>query len=265
MKPKVLIFSGYGFQSEEETKLGFELAGANVDIVHINDLIENLYHLSDYQILAFPGGFSYGDDTGSGNAYANKLKNHLWEDMQNFVMKDKLIIGICNGFQVLVNLGFVPAFGSKYGERTVALVHNESSRLICRWVDMKVITNSPWLINMTTFSAPIAHGEGKFYAPADILDKLHKKKLVAIKYTKGNIANYQDYPVNPNGSIDDIAGIIDESGRILGLMPHPERGIFSFQRPDFGFIKESCKRRGEKIPKFSDSIQIFINAVNYFS
>lgn len=265
IKPKVLIFSGYGFQGEEETKLGFELAGANADIVHINDLIDNLFHLSDYQILAFPGGFSYGDDTGSGNAYANKLKNHLWDDIQKYITKDKLIIGICNGFQVLVNLGLVPAFGTGYGQRNVALLHNQSSRLVCRWVDLKITTESPWLINIKTFSAPIAHGEGKFYASADIIAKLHKNNLIALKYIRGNISNYQDYPANPNGSIDDIAGIIDQTGHILGLMPHPERGIFSFQRPDFGFIKESCKRLGKKIPEYSDSIQIFKNAVNYFS
>lgn len=266
IKPKVLIFSGYGFQGEEETKLGFALAGASADIVHINDLIGGIYHLNQYQILAFPGGFSYGDDTGSGNAYANKVKNHLWSKLQKFVAADKLIIGICNGFQVLVNLGFVPALDGHYGERSVALLHNDSARLVCRWVDMEVTNKiSPWLLNIKSFSAPIAHGEGKFYASSGVMEILRKNKLIALKYFKGNISTYQDYPPNPNGSIDDIAGITDESGRILGLMPHPERGIYSFQRPDFGIIKESCKRRGEEIPEFSDSIQIFRNAVNYFT
>lgn len=266
MKPKVLVFSGYGLQSEQETKLGFDLAGGTAEIVHINDLIDGIKKIKNYQILAIPGGFSYGDDTGSGNAYANKLRNHLWDDIQNFVKKDKLIIGICNGFQVLVNLGLVPAlFARRYGQRSAALLHNDSSRLICRWVDLQIITQSPWFLNMKTFSAPVAHGEGKFYATADIITKLRKNKLIALKYIKGKICKYQDYPANPNGSLDDIAGITDISGRILGLMPHPERGIFSYQRPDFGFIKESCKRKGEKIPEYSDSIQIFKNAVNYFS
>lgn len=266
MKPKVLVFSGYGFHSEEETKFGFELFGAKADIVHINDLTLGIYNLKDYQILAFPGGFSYGDDTGSGNAYAHKLKNHLWDDLQRFISRDKLIIGICNGFQVLVNLGLVPALSGHYGKRTAALLHNDSARLVCRWVDMKVTSSlSPWLYGIDTFSAPIAHGEGKFYASKDLLKKIQKKKLIALQYIKGKIAKYQDYPANPNGSALDIAGITDESGRVLGLMPHPERGIFSFQRPDFGLIKESCKRKGETIPQYSDSIQIFKNAVNYFS
>ncbi len=265
MKPKVLVFSGYGFHSEEETKFGFELFGAKADIVHINDIIEGKFHLGDYQILAFPGGFSYGDDTGSGNAYAHKLKNHLWEDLQSFISRDKLIIGICNGFQVLVNLGLLPALGGHYGQRTAALLHNDSARLVCRWVDMKVTSLSPWLNGMDTFSAPIAHGEGKFYASDDILKKIREKKLIALQYIKGKIAKYQDYPANPNGSRLDIAGITDESGRILGLMPHPERGIFSFQRPDFGIMKEISKRNLKALPQYSDSIQIFKNAVNYFS
>lgn len=265
IKPKVLVFSGYGFHSEEETKFGFDLFGAKADIVHINDLIDNKYRLKNYQILAFPGGFSYGDDTGSGNAYALKLKNHLWEDLQRFITGDKLIIGICNGFQVLVNLGLVPAIDGRYGVRTAALLHNNSSRLICRWVDMKVTSKSPWLSGMYTFSAPIAHGEGKFYASSEVLSKIKEKNLISLQYTIGKIAKYQNYPANPNGSLFDIAGITDESGRILGLMPHPERGIFAFQRPDFGIIKEKLKRKSEIIPKYSDSIQIFKNAVNYFS
>jgi len=108
-KPKVLVFSGYGLNCEEETKYAFELAGATAEIVHINDLIDGIKKIKDYQILTFPGGFSYGDDTGSGNAFANKLKNHLWKDLEKFIKEDKLIIGICNGFQIMVNLGLLPA------------------------------------------------------------------------------------------------------------------------------------------------------------
>jgi len=265
MKPKALVFSGHGFHSEEETKLGFELAGARAEIVHINDLIQRKYRLKDYHILAFPGGFSYGDDTGSGNAYANTVRNHIWEEVQKFVEQNKLVIGICNGFQVLVNLGLVPAFNGSYGERNVGLLHNESARLVCRYVDMKVVTQTPWLKGIDTLSAPIAHGEGKFFASNNILQELKKKKLIALKYYKGSICEYQNYPANPNGSLEDIAGIIDESGHVLGLMPHPERGIFSFQRPDFGYVKEHYKRTGKKLPKLSNNIQVFKNAVEYFT
>lgn len=265
MKPKALVFSGYGLNSEEETAFGFELAGASADIVHINDLVDSLYDLNKYQILAFPGGFSYGDDTGAGNAYANKLRNHLWEEMGKFINQDKLVIGICNGCQITVNLGIVPAFNRHYGERDAALLHNESARLVTRWTDMKVTAKSPWLEGINEISLPIAHGEGKFYASKENLKKLHDKKQIALRYIYGPMSNYLDVPANPNGSIDDIAAISDETGRILGIMPHPERGMFFIQRPDSGFLKEKYRREGRPIPEFSDGLQIFKNAVKYFS
>jgi phosphoribosylformylglycinamidine synthase len=264
MKPKVLIFSGYGLNSEEETAYGFDLAGAEADIVHINDLVDGLYKLSDYQILAFPGGFAYGDNTGAGNAYANKLRNHLWEDVEKFISKDKLVIGICNGCQIVANLGLVPAFDKHYGERQVALMNNESARFTTRWVDMKVKAESPWLTGIDTLSLPVAHGEGKFFADRTSLERLRNEKLIALQYFKGQMSTYLDLPANPNGSVDGIAGIIDETGRILGLMPHPERGMFFVQRPDWTLLKEEFLRKGNTLPEFSDGLQIFKNAVQYF-
>lgn len=264
MKPKVLVLSGYGLNSEEETAYGFELAGASADIVHINDIVDRIYDLKNYQILAFPGGFSYGDDTGAGNAYANKVRNHLWAEVEKFINQDKLVIGICNGCQITANLGLVPAFNRHYGERQVALLHNESARLVTRWTDMKVMTKSPWLEGIEQLSLPIAHGEGKFYASKESLKELHDKKQIALQYIRGEVSNYLDVPANPNGSIDNIAAISDETGRILGIMPHPERGMFFVQRPDSGFLKEKYKREGKPIPEFSDGLQIFKNAVKYF-
>src|SRR3989338_7645473 len=200
MKPKILVFSGYGLNCEEETKYGFELAGAVADIIHINDLIGGRVKLSDYQILAVPGGFSYGDDTGSGNAYANKLRNHLWQDFLRFIKQDKLIIGICNGFQILVNLGLLPALNKDYGRRTVALMPNDSARYTVRFVDLKVENNkSPWVKGIDTLSIPIAHGEGKFYADKEILKQLNKKKLIAFRYFNGESCKYQNLKANPNG------------------------------------------------------------------
>lgn len=265
MKPKVLVFSGYGLNSEEETAYGFELAGASADIVHINDLVDSLCDLNKYQVLAFPGGFSYGDDTGAGNAYANKLRNHLWGEMEKFIGQDKLVIGICNGCQIAANLGLVPAFNRHYGERQVALLHNDSARFVTRWTDMKVMTKSPWLEGIKQLSLPIAHGEGKFFANKVSLKQLHDKKQIALQYIQGPMCNYLDLPANSNGSTDNIAGIIDETGRILGLMPHPERGMFFVQRPDSAFLKEKYRREGKPIPEFSDGLQIFKNAVKYFS
>jgi phosphoribosylformylglycinamidine synthase subunit PurQ / glutaminase len=263
-KPNVLVFSGYGLNSEEETALGFELAGARSDIVHINDLINGEIKINKYQILSFPGGFAYGDDTGAGNAYANKIKNHLWDEVSRFIEGDKLVIGICNGCQIVHNLGLVPAFSKNYGKREVALTTNNSSRFKTRWTDMKVLSDSPWLMGIKTISLPIAHGEGNFYTSETNVQKLNTNRQIALKYTKGEMSEYLDYPANPNGSIDDIAGITDETGKILGLMPHPERGMFFNQMPNWPLVKESNKRSKTSLPNEGPGLQIFKNAVKYF-
>ncbi len=263
-KPKTIILSGYGLNCEEETKYAFELAGGVADIVHINDLIDGSYRLDNYQILAVPGGFSYGDDTGSGNAYANKLKNHLWGKLIKFIQKDKLVIGICNGFQILVNLGLLPALNKKYGNREVALVNNDSFRYTVRWVDLKIENNTPWFRDIKKISLPIAHGEGKFYTTDKILSQSKKGNMVAAKYTNGEICRYQSLIANPNGSMDDIAAITDESGRILGMMPHPERAIFFTQLPNWPLLKEKYLRENKSLPEYGPGLQIFKNAVNYF-
>lgn len=264
MKPHALVFSGYGLNCEEETKFAFETAGATADIVHINDLIDNKSLLKKYQIMAFPGGFAYGDDTGSGNAYANRLRGHLWAELETFAKKDHLIVGICNGFQILVNLGLLPALQWQYGSRQVGLLHNISARYMDRWVDIQAVNNSPWLTKKTSYTVPIAHGEGRLYASKKTLDEMKKKKCIALQYIKGEICAYQNLPANPNGSIEDIAGITDESGRILGLMPHPERAMFFTQLPNWPLLKEQYKWQKKQLPKTGPGLQIFKNAVNYF-
>jgi len=263
-KPKVLVFAGYGLNSEDETAFGFNWAGADAQIVHINDIIDGQYKINDYQILAFPGGFSYGDDTGSGNAYANKLRNHLWEQVQKFLEKDKLIIGICNGCQIVANLGLIPAFAHHYGKREVAMLHNQSARLVTRWLDMKVTTRTPWLDGIENLSLPIAHGEGKFYLDETNLKKLHKNKQIALQYVKGEMSTYLDLPTNPNGSLDDIAGVIDETGKVLALMPHPERGMFFTQMPNWQVTKQEYLKNKQTLPQEGPGLQIFKNAVQYF-
>lgn len=265
IRPCVLIFSGYGLNCEEETKYAFEASGAEANIVHINDLIDQPKKLNNYQILALPGGFSYGDDTGSGNAYAQKLRNHLWREIEDFVLKNKLIIGICNGFQILVNLGLLPALNKKCGKREVALTHNTSACYTVRWVDLDVQNKTPWLAGIKKLSLPIAHGEGKFYAPEKVLNQLYKKNLIALKYVEGEICKYQSLPINPNGALDDIAGITNETGLILGLMPHPERAIFFTQLPHWTYLKEKYQREGKSLPTDGPGLQIFRNAVYYSS
>lgn len=253
-QPKVIVLSGYGLNCEEETAFAFELAGAKADIVHINDLISKKKKLANYQIMAVPGGFAYGDDTGSGRAYANKLRNHLFADIQKFVESDKLVIGICNGFQVITQLGLVPG----------ALTFNSGGRYIDRWVDLKVVGKSPWLEGIKTLSVPIAHGEGNYFADSKTLRKMKEGKALALEYIEGEVCKYQDLPANPNGSIKNIAGALAYEGRVLGLMPHPERGMFFSQLPNAPYLREKYKRSGKSVPKFAGGLQIFKNAVNYF-
>ena len=260
--PRTLILSGYGINCEDETARAFNRAGAQADIVHINDLIAQPTRLNDYQILAIPGGFSFGDDLGSGKAFAAKVNNHLQDKMREFATDDKLIIGICNGFQILVALGLTPALDGKYGERQVALLHNESARYIDRWVDVECSGSSPWVQNLGTISVPIAHGEGKFYANPATLQTLNQKGLIAARYVTGQACEYQNLAANPNGTLENIAGITDESGRIFGLMPHPERAQDFTQLPWWPLYKRQHK--GETLPCEGPGLGLFRNAVNYF-
>lgn len=194
--------------------------------------------LNNYQIFVLPGGFSYGDDTGSGNAMANRLRNHLWPELNNFINQKKLILGICNGFQILVYLGL---FGR------VALRRNEEDRFVDTWVNLQVVGNTPWLKGIKQLSLPVAHGEGRFYSKI--------KVNTVLKYIN---------KTNPNGAMQDIAGITDKSGRIFGLMPHPERAQFFTQLPDWPLVKERLLRAGKRLPKFGPGLKIFENGVNYF-
>jgi len=264
-KPKVLVLSGYGINCEEEEAFAFDWAGGESQIVHINDVIDCKVKMRDFQILVFPGGFSFGDDTGSGKAYANRVRDHLWEDIQKFISEDKLVIGFCNGFQIMTNLGLVPSLKMEYGSRQVALQHNKNARYMNRWVDLEVTgTETPWLTGMDKFSSPIAHGEGRLYADSETLKEINKKGLAVLKYYKGEICEYQDLEPNPNGSLENIAGITDETGKIFGLMPHPERALFFNQRPDAPLLKEKYKRGGIKIPVEGPGMQVFKNGINYF-
>ena len=262
---KALILSGYGINCEDETLNAFKTAGIKAAIVHVNDLIENVVKLKNFQILALPGGFSYGDHTGSGNAMAHKIKNNLFEQIINFIEQDKLVIGICNGCQILVNLGIVPALEGY--KREVALVENDIATYQCRWVKLKVVNQrSPWLKKINYLSLPVAHQEGKFIATKKILKKLNKKKLIICKYVNnyGFLAKKR-FPYNPNGSIDDIAAITNPKGNVLAMMPHPERALYFLQRPDWinqkGKIKNKLLNKGKL---YADGYKIFKNAYNYF-
>ncbi len=267
MQPRVLVLTGYGINCEEETAYVFNASGATAEVVHINDLIDGSKKLSDYQIMAFPGGFSYGDDTGSGNAFANKIKNNLEEELIKFAQEDKLIIGLCNGFQILANTGLAPATNGQYGKREVALMHNSTARYDCRWVHLKNQSEKCiWTKGIDIIHLPIAHGEGNFYTDNETLSHLKTNDQIAFKYVNpdGTPANGV-LPINPNGALEDIAGICDESGRILGMMPHPERFNCFTNEDGWTKTKERLIREGKELPKEGAGLKLFKNAVQYFA
>lgn len=251
---KIIIMSGYGLNCEEETKFAFDKAGGLADIVHINDLIKDPNMLSQYQILVFPGGFSYGDDTGSGKAFAGKIKNHLFKELEVFAMRNTLMIGICNGFQIITNLGLLPG----------GLAYNRGGQYIDRWVDMEVMGKSPWLAGIKKISLPIAHGEGRYIIDGEDYKVLKRTQQIALTYKKGEMCEYQNLKANPNGSMHNIAGVLGYNGRVLGLMPHPERGIFFHHRPDWQLQKEILKRKNKKLPDEGPGFIIFKNGIDYF-
>ena len=263
-REKAIIMSGYGINSEMETQEAFRRAGMSSDIVHINDLIAGRKKLSDYRLLIFPGGFSYGDDTGAGNAYANRVRNNLWEDVENFLDDDTLVLGICNGFQILANLGLVPAFDKKY-EREIALMPNRKGVLECRFVTVKPVSDNLWTQGIEKLSCPISHGEGNFFCQPGTLERLKTKNMITFQYCRDDMSPANGkYPDNPNGSIEDIAGITSEDGKVLGLMPHPERAMDFTNLYDWPYKKERMNREGKKLPQESLNMQFFKNIVDYF-
>ncbi len=253
-KPHVIIFSGFGLNTEDETKAAFESVGATAEIIHLNDIIAKPSILKQADIIVFGGGFSYGDDTGAGKAYGNRVKQHLGRELQEFLKRDTLMLGICNGFQIITSAGILPG----------ALIQNDIPRYNARWVDLEVQGNSPWLKGISRISVPIAHGEGKYYAPQETLEKLKSEGGVALKYVAGETVKHFDMPANPNGSLENIAGITAFGGRVLGLMPHPERAVRFTQLPHWTYLKEEYVRSGKDMPTEGPGLQIFRNAVEYF-
>jgi len=261
---KALIMSGYGINSEMETREALLRAGMDADIVHINDLIDGRNHLTGYRLLVFPGGFSYGDDTGAGNAYANRVKNNLWDDLLEFLDGDNLVIGICNGFQILANLGLVPAFDRSYA-RDIALMPNRSGRLECRFVTIRPVSDTIWTHGIVKLWCPVSHGEGNLSCSPETLQKIKKNRQIAFTYCRDDLSPAGgEYPFNPNGSMEDIAGLTSKDGKVLGMMPHPERAMEFTHLYDWPLVKEQMRRAGERIPAESLNMAIFRNIVRYF-
>ena len=270
--PKALVLTGFGLNCDWETTHALELAGAEAHRVHINQLvigeqIGEIARLEDYQIFAFIGGFSWGDDHGAGIIFATKLLYNIGEDILRFIEEGNLVIGICNGFQAMVNVGLLPGFDGDYRSRTVALIGNDCGNFRDQWVHLKVETDSPCVFTrgLEYLELPVRHGEGKFYAEESVINDLEERNQVVVRYadSEGNSAN-GSYPENPNGSMNDIAGICDSTGRVFGLMPHPEAYNHWTNHPNWTVFKERYRRGGEPYPQEGYGIQIFRNAVEYF-
>lgn len=253
MKPRALILTGFGINCDYETESAFRLAGADTLRIHLNDVIEDKSKLENFQIMAIPGGFSFGDDIASGKVFANKLKYSLEAELKQFIESGKLIIGICNGFQVMVKAGILP-FSEKSFVQETTLTFNDSGKFEDRWVYLKANPKSPCIFTkgIERMYLPVRHGEGKFVASSEAIQKLNEKNQVALHYVNAQ-GEPDGYPWNPNGAMENIAGICDPSGRIFGLMPHPEGYLNKTNHPRW--------TRGEQAPSIGR--KVFENAVGW--
>ncbi len=264
----VLLLRAPGTNCDQEACHAFELAGARPTRVHVNAVVESPTLLADYQVLVVPGGFSYGDDVAAGKILANELRISLADHLRKFRDSGKLIIGICNGFQVLIKSGLLPGWDDGDGATQPAtLANNDSGKFEDRWIHMIAEPgNCVFLQGVNRLDLPIAHGEGKFVCRDEtILTRLRSQELIVLRYaaddssvTQPATVNPQllSYPINPNGSQANIAGICDVTGRVFGLMPHPERCVDATQHPQW------TRRRA---PDTGDGLAIFQNATRYFA
>ncbi|MFO7684610.1 MAG: phosphoribosylformylglycinamidine synthase I [Desulfobacterales bacterium] len=264
---KALVLSGYGLNCDNETAHALELAGAAPARVHLNCLIDGTVKLTDYHILVFVGGFSWGDDHGAGVIQAVRLKTNIGDQIRAFIEKGNLILGICNGFQAMVNLGLLPGFDHDYGCRSVALTHNDRGNFRDDWVSLCIDADSPCIFTrgIERIDLPVRHGEGKFYAEKPVIERLVSSHQVVMRYAAANGQPAgRRFPHNPNGSVDDIAGICDPSGRVFGLMPHPEAYNHFTNHPDWTRRKELARRQSQKMETgLTPGIKIFRNAVEF--
>ena len=249
MKPNAMIIHASGTNRDHDVARALELAGAQPEIVHINALRDGKRRLSDYQMMVLPGGFSYGDDLGAGKLWAVALRSRLGDDLDEFIDLGHPVIGICNGFQALVKSGLLPALnGSAHQQAT--LTHNESGRFECRWIGLEPnpAGKSFWTIGLDeAIYCPVAHGEGRFVASDETLEAIEDQGLVALRYSVVGPA----YPANPNGSANNIAGITNPRGNVLGLMPHPENHIVATQHPG----RHRGESGGSGLPLFKNGVE----------
>lgn len=259
-QPNVLVLRAPGTNCDRETAYAFTAAGAKAELLHINRLLENPGLFSRFQILCIPGGFSYGDDVAAGRILANQIQHHLHLEIARFKDEGKLLLGICNGFQVLIKAGVLLADDAEQGP-LATLTWNDSGRFEDRWVQLAVEPSEcVFLHEIDSLYLPVAHAEGKFVTRETALAELQSNRQLVLRYQSQREGAAPDgpvpYPDNPNGSMANVAGACDTTGRVLGLMPHPERYIDATHHPRW--------TRGEGRQP-GDGMQIFRNAVRYFA
>ena len=250
---RVMILKAPGINCDEEMHKAFRLAGAETQEVLITSLIRDSSVIDSYDALGVPGGFCYGDDLGAGKILANQLRYKMYDRLHEFVDSGKPVIGVCNGFQILVKAGILPGITDS---QDATLTFNDSGKFECRWIRVKNVNRGSclWSRNLDTLELPVAHGEGKF-VPRDrsVLKQLQDNNQIVFKYVDGQ-GSKSGYPHNPNGSVADIAGICNKKGNVLGMMPHPERYLSSYNHPRWTRLK---------MPEEGLGLKIYRNAVEY--
>lgn len=262
---KGLVLTGYGLNCDHETYYGLEAVGFEPIKVHINELVSGRVSLNDFHLIVFGGGFAWADDHGAGVLLAHRIRVNLEAGLREFVDSGRLVLGICNGFQALVNLGILPAFDGKW-DREVALIANDCGNFRDQWVGLSFNPDCPSVMTagLDYLELPVRHGEGKLFADEPVMARLEAENLVAARYAgpDGSPAG-GGFPDNPNGSLNDIAALSDPSGRVLGLMPHPEQFNHLTNHPNWTLIADEARRAGREIDWTGDGLAIFENALTY--
>ncbi len=259
---RVLIITGLGLNCEAETEAAFRKVGARPERVHLLDLLDGGTgrRLYDYPVIAFIGGFAFGDHLGAGFVFANKIRFKLYDDLLEFIERGGLALGVCNGFQTMVRLGMVPGFDGDYRTPRATLAPNDRRGYRDAWVRLAFDAHSPclWTRGLETMDLPARHGEGKFLtADPEVFERLVSGRQIAARYVGADGEPTEEWPDNPNNSPGAVAGICDPSGRLFGLMPHPDAFLYPFQHPQW-----TRRRLDGDLPDEGAGLAIFRNGVD---